>query len=43
MPATAHRQAAEDIETTIASIAGQPQAARVIIQESWAAAFHWIA
>jgi hypothetical protein len=43
MLAEAHRQAAEDIETTISSIHTEPYAARVIIESAWGAAFHWIA
>jgi hypothetical protein len=43
MLAPAHRQAAEDIAATIALIQSQPQAARVVIESCWGAAFHWIA
>jgi hypothetical protein len=42
LPAS-HRQAAEDIEATVATISSNPQAARVVIEACWGAAFHWIA
>jgi hypothetical protein len=43
MLADAHRQAAEDIEATIAKVQADPRAARVVIESCWGAAFHWIA
>jgi len=43
MLAAAHRTAAEDIETTIASLAAVARAARLVIEGAWGAAFHWIA
>lgn len=43
MLAPAHRQAAEDIEATVASIQSQPRAGRLVIEGCWGAAFHWIA
>jgi hypothetical protein len=43
MLADAHRQAAEDIEATIAKVQTDPHAARVVIESCWGAAFHWIA
>jgi hypothetical protein len=42
MKADAHRQAAEDLEYTIAKLQGDPRAARSIIENAWGAAFHWI-
>jgi hypothetical protein len=38
-----HRQAAEDIEATIAMLQADPRFGRVVIESSWGAAFHWIA
>lgn len=43
MLAEGHRQAAEDIEKTIIPLQTIPHAARVIIEGTWGAAFHWIA
>lgn len=43
MLAEAHRQAAEDIETTILPLRSSVRAARVVIESAWGAAFHWIA
>ncbi len=43
MLAEAHRQAAEDIAATIDSLQSSPQAARIVIEGAWGAAFHWIA
>jgi hypothetical protein len=43
MLAEAHRKAAEDIERTIVPLQSQAQAARVVIEGAWGAAFHWIA
>lgn len=43
MLATAHRQAAEDIEKSIQQLQGTSYAARLIIEGAWGAAFHWIA
>jgi hypothetical protein len=43
MLADAHRQAAGDIEATIARVQADPRAARVVIESCWGAAFHWIA
>ncbi|MHB8600930.1 MAG: hypothetical protein ACYDER_29525 [Ktedonobacteraceae bacterium] len=43
MLAEAHRQAAEDIEKTIAPLQMMSYAARVVIEGAWGASFHWIA
>ena len=43
MLAPAHRTRAEDIEATIAVIQANPQAASMVIEGCWGAAFHWIA
>lgn len=43
MLAVAHRQAAEDIEQAVQALKDAPFAARMIIEGSWGAAFHWIA
>ena len=43
MLAEEHRQAAEDLEKTIASLQPAPYAARIVIEGAWGAAFHWIA
>lgn len=43
MLADAHRQAAEDIEKTILPLQSASYAARVVIEGTWGAAFHWIA
>jgi hypothetical protein len=43
MLASAHRQAAEDIEAVVASIQTLPRAGRVVIERCWGAAFHRIA
>lgn len=43
MLAAAHRKAAEDVEATITPLASSPQAARIVIEGAWGAAFHWIA
>lgn len=44
MKAQDHRQAAEQIEQTIATLQSDMQAhSRTIIEAAWGAAFHWIA
>ncbi len=43
MLADAHRDAAEDIEASIATLVASPRASRLIIEGAWGAAFHWIA
>ena len=43
MLADAHRKAAEDIESTILPLQGQPRATRVVIEGAWGAAFQWLA
>ncbi len=43
MPAIAHQRAAEDIDATITPLVVSGQAARVVIEGAWGAAFHWIA
>ena len=43
MLATAHRQAAEDIELGVQQLQGNPQVARLVIEGAWGASFHWIA
>lgn len=43
MLADAHRKAAEDIESTIQPLKDISNAARVVIEGAWGAAFHWIA
>jgi hypothetical protein len=43
MCADAHRQAAEDIEASIALLSADPRGARLTIEGAWGAAFHWIA
>ena len=43
MLAKNHRQAAEDIEKTIAQLQTTSYAARVVIEGAWGASFHWIA
>jgi hypothetical protein len=43
MLADGHRQAAEDIEKTILPLQATSYAARIVIEGSWGAGFHWIA
>ncbi|MGH9638186.1 MAG: hypothetical protein ACRD72_25400, partial [Candidatus Angelobacter sp.] len=43
MLADGHRNAAENIEATIAFLGASPRAARLIIEGAWGSAFHWIA
>lgn len=43
MRADAHRQAAEDIEASIALLSADPRGVRLTIEGAWGAAFHWIA
>ncbi|HEY7094148.1 MAG TPA: hypothetical protein VH393_13250 [Ktedonobacterales bacterium] len=43
MRADAYRQAAEDIEGSIALLTSDPRSARLVIEGAWGAAFHWIA
>lgn len=43
MLADGHRQAAEDISATVASLQAELRAARMVIEGAWGAAFHWIA
>lgn len=43
MRADAHRQAAEDIEASIALLSADPRGARLTIEGAWGAAFHWVA
>ncbi len=43
MLADGHRNAAENIEATIALLGASPRAARLIIEGAWGAAFHWVA
>lgn len=43
MLADAHRNAAEDIEASIAGLTTAPRAARIVIEGAWGATFQWVA
>lgn len=43
MLAPGHKQAAEDIETTLPLIQSVSSASRLVVEGTWGASFHWIA